>query len=95
MGATDRTEVDPSGGRVLEAAWRALAHRTAVAGGCAAAIVSLQNHVPLSTVALRGGATWFVVLVTARLGWFAVVRALAIEARDDDQEGDASGEAQP
>ncbi|MFT5291101.1 MAG: hypothetical protein ACI8PQ_001698 [Planctomycetota bacterium] len=93
MDATDRTDVDSPRGRVLEAAWRALSHRTAVAGACAAAIVSLQNHVPLSTAALRGGATWFVVLVTARLGWFALVRALAIEARRDEQEGDASGEA--
>ena len=93
MDATDRTDVEPSGGHILEAAWRALSHRAAVAGGCAAAIVSLDKHVPLSTVALRGGATWLVVLVTARLGWLAVVRALAIEAQGNEEGGDTSGEA--
>lgn len=98
MAATDRPSGDPSTGSVrkqgpaLAAAWRALAHRAAVAGGCAAAIVSLWHHVPLSTVALRGGAAWFTVLVTARLGWLALSRALTLEARREGREASSQAD---
>ena len=74
--------------QVLAAAWRGLSHRAAVAGGCASAIVSLNNHVPLSTVALRGGLAWMAILVTCRLGWMALAQALRLEARRSPGDGD-------
>jgi len=86
MATTDRSGGGSLAGSPLSAAWRALAHRSAVAGGCAAAIVSLWHHVPVSTAALRGGAAWLAVLVTARLGWLALARALALEARRRERE---------
>ena len=88
MEATDRTSGEPEPD-VLAGAWRALAHRAAVAGGAAAAIVSLWHHVPLSSVALRGGLAWGVILVTTRLGWAAVSRALELEARRRLREAEA------
>lgn len=85
-------EAEPPG-PALQAAWRALAHRASVAGGAGVAVVSLWNHVPLGTVALRGGATWCAVLVTARLGWMAMARALELEARRRDREREDSASA--
>ena len=70
-------------------AMRALGRRMAVAGGSFVALLSLLYHVPASTAALRGGATWLVVLVVSRLGGFA----LGLVQRLDDAE--ARSETRP
>ncbi|MEW6073163.1 MAG: hypothetical protein AB1726_11315 [Planctomycetota bacterium] len=75
-----------SGGLSLAAAWRSLSHRLAVAGGCLAALVSLLNHVPVRTASLRGAVAYAAVLVVAKLGLFALERALALEARKETPE---------
>jgi hypothetical protein len=61
-------------------ALRALGSRIAVAGGSFAALLSLLYHVPASTAALRGGATWLVVLLVSRLG----AHALGLAQRLDE-----------
>ena len=70
-----------SDGLSLRTAWQSLGHRLAVAGGCLAALISLLNHVPVLTASLRGAAAYAVVLVVAKVGLFALERALALEAR--------------
>ncbi len=78
---------DRSSGEVsLQATWRSLAHRAAVAGGCLAALISLFHHVPVSTASLRGAAAYAVVLLVARLGLYALEHALALEARQEAQD---------
>jgi hypothetical protein len=56
----------------LVASWRAIGHRIAVIGGCFVGLISLFNHVPVSTVAMRGGATWFGVLIVSWLSSLAL-----------------------
>ncbi len=51
----------------------------AVAGGSFVALLSLFHHVPVTTAALRGGATWFVVLVAARIGSVALAKAAELD----------------
>ena len=65
----------------LQATWRSLGHRLAVAGACLAALISLLNHVPLYTASLRGVVAYAAVLVVAKLGLFALERSIAIEER--------------
>ncbi len=56
----------------LQASWLALGHRIAVIGGCFVGLISLFNHVPVTTAALRGGAAWFGVLILAKLSGLAL-----------------------
>lgn len=74
---SDRAHDDLS----LAAAGRSLGRRLAVAGGSLAAIVSLFHHVPASTAALRGAATYAVVLLVAKLGLGALRWTLDLESR--------------
>ena len=80
-----------SGEFSLQATWRSLGHRFAVAGGCLAALIALVNHVPVSTASLRGAVAYVVVLVVAKLGLFALERAIALEARAESQDEEAQG----
>ena len=80
-----------SGDFPLHATWRSLGHRCAVAGGCLAALVALFNHVPVSTASLRGAVAYIVMLVVAKLGLFALERAIALDARSDSQDEEAQG----
>ena len=66
----------------LQVTWRALGHRMAVIGGCFVGLISLFNHVPVSTAVLRGAAAWFGVQV---LAWLAAV-ALDLAHRFDQAE---------
>jgi hypothetical protein len=78
---------DRSSGEVsLQTTWRSLAHRAAVAGGCLAALISLFHHVPVSTASLRGATAYAVVLLVARLGLFALERALEFDAQAESQD---------
>jgi hypothetical protein len=79
--------IDKASGEVsLQSAWRPLARRVAVAGGCFAALVSLLNHVPVSVASMRGAAAFVVLLVIARLGLAALSASLAADGRREDGE---------
>ena len=79
-----------SGGLSLQATWRSLGHRLAVAGGCLAALIALLNHVPIHTSSLRGVAAYVAVLVVAKLGLFALERAIAIEERAQEADDETN-----
>jgi len=67
-----------------------LGHRIAVAGGCLVALLSLLNHVRVSTAAVRGGLTFLAVLLVARWGFAALCQAHALdEAERNDEEESA------
>ena len=68
-----------SGEASFREAWRSFGHRIAVIGGSFVALLSLFHHVPVSTAALRGGATWLAVLIVARLGSVALERSVAFD----------------
>jgi len=74
--------IDKASGEIsLQTAWRPLARRVAVAGGCFTALVSLLNHTPVSVASLRGAATFAAVLVISKLGFQAVSASLAADRR--------------
>ena len=79
-----------AGGIQLMESWRSLGHRVAVAAGCLVGLLALLHHVPVSTASLRGGATWFGVLVLFRLGGIALERALAFDRAAAEPEEAAS-----
>ncbi|HED66835.1 MAG TPA: hypothetical protein ENJ09_14920 [Planctomycetes bacterium] len=70
----------------LSTAWRSLGSRVSVAGGCLAALISLLHHVPVSIAALRGGSTWFALLVATRLGAVALAFAERFDAAAGEPE---------
>ncbi len=73
----------------LQATWRAMGHRIAVIGGCFVGLISLFNHVPVSTAVLRAAAAWFAVQVLAWLSGLALDLALRF---DQAGSGDGQGE---
>ena len=80
--------IDKASGEVsLQAAWRPLARRVAVAAGCFTALISLLHHVPVSVASMRGAATFFAVVLVAKLGLSAVEASLAADRR---AEGDST-----
>ena len=81
---SDRGSGEPS----LQGTWQSLAHRLAVAGGCLAALISLLNDVPVSMASLRGAAAYAAVLVVAKLGLIALLRAVSIEEQAEAQAQD-------
>ena len=60
----------------LREAWQSLGHRLAVAGGCLIGLISLFHHVPVSTASLRGAALYIAIRLIAKVGLFALERAL-------------------
>ena len=72
----------------LRATWIGLAHRLAVAGACAVGLLSLFHHAPATTACLRGGALYVAIRVIAKLGLFAVERAIALEPETTTTPGD-------
>ena len=86
--------IDKASGEIsLQTAWRPLARRVAVAGGCFTALVSLLNHTPVSVASMRGAATFAAVLVIARLGLQAVSASLAADQRAGRGAEEARGDA--
>ncbi len=77
-----------SGEIPLRRTWRSFTGRLAVAGGSFVGLLSLFHHVPASTAAVRGAATYFALLVVARLGGAALGRSAAL---DRSREGPKSG----
>ena len=67
----------------LQTAWRALGQRVAVIGGSFVGLLSLLNHVPTSTAALRGGAAWAVVLIMTWLSGHALGLAQRFDSRKE------------
>ena len=74
----------------LTSAWRSLGTRVAVAGGSGMALLSLFHHVPPSTAALRGGATWLALLLVTRAGAFALRSAHRMDAVPEPEQDRAS-----
>ncbi|MCZ6597403.1 MAG: hypothetical protein O7B99_07190 [Planctomycetota bacterium] len=72
----------------MEQSWRALGRRTAVFAGCLVALISLFHHVPVSVASVRGGVAYFAVLLVAKLGGFALEKALAADAASSEGEGE-------
>ena len=69
----------------LQATWRAMGHRIAVIGGCFVGLISLFNHVPASTAAIRGAAAWLGVLVLAWLSGLALGLAHRFDLADAER----------
>jgi hypothetical protein len=71
----------PSGEAYRAASALPLVRRAAVAAACMAGLIALFNHVPVSIAALRGGATFFAVLIVGRIGLAALERSLSADRR--------------
>jgi len=65
--------------RDLRDAASALGRRLAAAGGCSVALLSLWQHAPVWLACLRGGAALAALGIGARLGVFALARALELD----------------
>lgn len=73
MSDTTDKPFDPAS---LQVAWFALAHRLSVAGGSAVGLLSLFAHTRVHVACLRGFAAFVAVRVVAKLGFWALERAL-------------------
>ena len=67
--------------RDLRDAARALGLRLAAAGGCSVALLALWHHVPVWLASLQGAAALLALALVARLGAFALGRALELDRR--------------
>lgn len=66
----------------IRRAWIALAHRAAVAGGSAVGLLSLFAHTRVHVACLRGFAAFLAVRLVAKLGLWALERALPSETEE-------------
>jgi hypothetical protein len=71
----------------LHHAWRVFATRLAVAAASFVALLSLFHHVPASTAALRGAATFIALRIAARIALAALQRSEALDRGNGVQGG--------